>query len=219
MFTFTKTGTNAWDYEVTIPAADVNGTTDPVSIKTGTLTFDGSGKLTNPAADVSGIAITGFTDGAQDMSFTWKLFDASTAGFLTQMAAPSSTASTLQNGYSSGTLNKYSINSDGTITGTFSNGRTSTLCQIALATFANNQGLNRTGNNGFSETLASGQAVIGSPGTGGRGTLAGGALEQSNVDIAKEFASLIVAQRGFEANARCVTAFDEITQDTINLKR
>jgi flagellar hook protein FlgE len=90
---------------------------------------------------------------------------------------------------------------------------------LALATFANLQGLLRTGKNGFSSTLASGQVVIGAPGAGGRGTLAGGALELSNVDIAKEFAALIVAQRGFQANARVVTTFDEITQETINLKR
>jgi len=105
------------------------------------------------------------------------------------------------------------------ITGTFSNGKTAVMGQLVLANFANTQGLVRSGQNDFTATLSSGQAVIGSPGTGGRGTLSGGALELSNVDIAKEFASLIVAQRGFQANARAVTTFDEITQDTINLKR
>ena len=114
---------------------------------------------------------------------------------------------------------KFNIGSDGTITGAFSNGKTAILGQLATATFANNQGLLRTGNNGYSETLASGQAVVGAPGTSGRGTLSGGALELSNVDIAKEFAALIVAQRSFQANARVVTTFDQITQDTINLKQ
>jgi signal transduction histidine kinase len=71
----------------------------------------------------------------------------------------------------------------------------------------------------YSPTLASGQAVVGTPGTGGRGTLSGGALELSNVDIATEFAKLIVAQRGFEADAKAVTTFDQITQDTIALKQ
>jgi len=219
MFTFTKTGTNAWDYSITIPAADVNGATDPVVLTTGAMTFDGNGNLLTPAANVANINITGFADGANDLTFTWNLYDANNAGLLTQMAAPSSTASTQQDGAGSGTLVKYNIGSDGTITGAFSNGKTQILGQIVLATFANNQGLLRTGNNGFAETLASGQAVIGAPGTAGRGTLAGGALEQSNVDISKEFANLIVAQRCFQANARCVTTFDEITQETINLKR
>jgi flagellar hook protein FlgE len=153
------------------------------------------------------------------MAFDWKLFDPSGAGFLTQLASPSSTSATQQDGAGSGTLVKFDIGSDGTITGAFSNGKTAILGQLAMATFANNQGLLRVGNSGFTETLASGQAVVGGPGTGGRGTLAGGALELSNVDIAKEFAALIVAQRSFQANARVVTTFDQITQETINLKQ
>jgi len=219
MFTYTKTATNNWDYSISIPAADVGGAVDPTVLKTGSLTFDGNGNLTAPAADVTNINIAGFVDGANDLSFTWKLYDANGAGFLTQMASPSSNSATKQDGSSSGTLVKFDIGADGIITGAFSNGKTAILGQLALATFANNEGLLRTGNNGFSETLASGQAVIGGPGNGGRGSLAGGALELSNVDIAKEFAALIVAQRGFQANARAVTTFDEITQDTINLKR
>jgi hypothetical protein len=93
------------------------------------------------------------------------------------------------------------------------------LGQLALANFANEEGLQRVGSTDYTETLASGQAVIGAPGTGGRGTLAGGSLELSNVDISTEFANLIVAQRAFEANAKAVTTFDQITQDTINLKQ
>lgn len=219
MFTYTKTATNTWDYQISIPAADVGGAVDPTVLQSGTLTFDGNGNLVTPPSDVTNINITGFVDGANDLSFTWRLYDPNNASLLTQMASPSSTSSTQQDGNGSGTLVKFDIGSDGTITGAFSNGRTAILGQLALATFANNQGLLRAGNNDFTETLASGQAVVGGPGTGGRGTLSGGALELSNVDIAKEFAALIVAQRGFQANARAVTTFDEITQETINLKR
>jgi len=219
VFTYTKTGTNGWDYSISIPAADVGGAVDPTVLKAGTLTFDGNGNLTAPAADVTGIDITGFVDGANDLTFDWKLYDANGAGFLTQLASPSATSSTQQDGSGSGTLVKFEIGSDGTITGAFSNGKTEILGQLAMATFANNQGLLRVGSGGFTETLASGQAVVGGPGTGGRGTLAGGALELSNVDIAKEFAALIVAQRSFQANARVVTTFDQITQETINLKQ
>ncbi|MBZ5655248.1 MAG: flagellar hook protein FlgE [Acidobacteriia bacterium] len=219
MLTFTKTGTNGWDYSITIPAADVNGTTDPTVLKTGSLTFDGNGNLSAPTANISPINITGFVDGANDLAFSWNLFDANTNGLLTQMAAPSSTASTQQDGGGSGALVNFTIGSDGTITGSFSNGKTAILGQIVLATFADSQGLTRTGGNGFTPTLASGQPVVGAPGNGGRGTLSGGALEQSNVDIAQEFAALIVAQRSYEANARCVTTFDQVAQDTINLKQ
>jgi flagellar hook protein FlgE len=218
-FNYTKTATNSWNYTVTIPAADVNGTVDPTVLTSGTLTFDGNGNLTNPTSNVTGIAITGFADGANDQTFTWNLFDSGGKGFLTQLASPSGTSSTQQDGAGSGTLVKFDIGSDGTITGAFSNGKTAILGQLATATFANNQGLLRDGNNDYTETLASGQAVVGGPGTSGRGTLAGGALELSNVDIAKEFAALIVAQRSFQANARVVTTFDQITQETINLKQ
>jgi flagellar hook protein FlgE len=217
-FAFTKTGSNAWDYSISIPSADVGGSGNPTVLSSGTLTFNGNGNLTSPAADVSNIAITKLADGAADMTFDWKLYDGSSA-VLTQVGAPNSTASTVQDGSGSGALSKFAIGSDGMITGTFSNGKTAVLGQVALAVFANEQGLLRTGRNAFVETLASGQAVVGAPGTGGRGTLAGGALELSNVDIAKEFAALIVAQRGFQANARAVTTFDQITQETINLKQ
>jgi len=111
----------------------------------------------------------------------------------------------------------YLIGSDGTIQGTFSNGQTSALGRIALASFANQQGLVRKGSNEFLASLSSGQADVGTPGTGGRGTLSGGALEQSNVDIATQFAQLIVAERSYQANAKSVTTFDQITQTTINL--
>ena len=218
-FTFTKTASNSWTYSVSIPAADVNGKTDPTVLKTGTLTFDGNGNLTAPAANVTGIAITGFADGANNLTFAWNIYDPNGNGLLTQEAAPSSTSATQQDGSGAGALTEFNIGSDGTITGSFSNGKTEIVGQIALATFANNQGLSRDGENDFSATLASGQPVIGGPGTGGRGTLQGGALEQSNVDIAQEFSALIVAQRDYEANAKTVTTFDQITQDTINIKQ
>lgn len=219
-FTFTKTASNAWDYTLTVPPGDFTpaaGAT-PGQVATGSLGFDGNGKLISPAADVTGITIAGLTDGANDLTFSWKLFDGTTP-VVTQVAGPSSTSSTQQDGSSSGTLASFSIGADGVVTGSFSNGRTAALGQIALATFADVQGLQRVGNTDFTETLASGQAVVGAPGTGGRGSLSGGALELSNVDIATEFANLIVAQRAFQANAKAVTTFDQITQDTINLKQ
>jgi flagellar hook protein FlgE len=225
-YTYTNTGPGAWSYSITIPAADVGGTGNPVQVASGNLTFDSNGNLITPAANVTGITIgstgtggTGaFADGAAPLSFTWQLYNGSSS-LVTQVAAPSSTSSETQNGASSGSLVSFAINSDGTITGSFSNNETQTLGQIALASFANNDGLQLDGNTDYTPTLASGQAVLGTPGAGGRGTLSGGALESSNVDIATEFANLIVAQRGFEADAKAVTTFDQITQDTIALKQ
>jgi flagellar hook protein FlgE len=168
--------------------------------------------------NVTAIPITGFADGASDMTFDWNLLQGTTP-VVTQVAGPSSTSSTVQDGAASGSLVSFNIGADGTVTGSFSNGKTASLGQLALANFADKQGLQREGNTDYAETLASGQAVIGVPGTAGRGSLSGGALELSNVDIATEFANLIVAQRAFEANAKAVTTFDQITQDTINLKQ
>ena len=88
-----------------------------------------------------------------------------------------------------------------------------------LANFANPQGLLRVGNSSFQTTLSSGAPAIGTAGSGGRGTVTGGSLEQSNVDIATEFSNMIITQRGYQANARVVTTFDQLTQDTINMKQ
>ena len=93
------------------------------------------------------------------------------------------------------------------------------LGQLALAGFASEEGLARDGSNSFTATIASGAANIGTANAGGRGSILGGSLELSNVDIATEFARLIVAQRGYQANAKSVTTFDQVTQDTINLKQ
>jgi flagellar hook protein FlgE len=216
-YNFTKTGANAWNYAITIPAADVGAAGAPVTVKAGTLAFNGAGVLTAPAANVAGITINGLADGATPLTFSWNVFDANGNGQLTQVSSPSATSGTQQDGFASGSLVSYLIGSDGTIQGTFSNGQTSALGRIALASFANQQGLVRNGSNEFLASLSSGQANVGTPGTGGRGTLSGGALEQSNVDIATQFAQLIVAERSYQANAKSVTTFDQITQTTLNL--
>lgn len=218
---FTKTGTNTWDYELTVPAVDVGGliTDPPVVLNFGTLTFDGTGQLILPAADVTGITITGFVNGANDLTFDWQLYDPNGGSIVTQVSSPSATFTTRQDGFPAGTLLDFSIQGDGTIQGVFSNGQTLALGQIALATFPNVQGMLRDGNNNFLASLSSGQPNTGVPGTGGRGSVSGGALELSNVDIAREFSRLILAQRAFQANARTFTTFDEVTQETINLKR
>jgi len=188
------------------------------TIDSTSLTFDSSGKLTSPTGNVTGITASGLADGASDLKFSWSLYDSSNTPLLTQVASDSITSSKLQDGYGSGSLEQYSIGSDGVITGSFSNGRTAALGQLALANFANPQGLLRVGDNDFSTSLASGAAAVGAPGTGGLGTVSGSALETSNVDIATEFSALIVAQRDYEANARTITTFDQVMQDTINMK-
>jgi flagellar hook protein FlgE len=214
---FTKTASNTWNYNLTIPAADVGGTGAPVSLKTGTLTFNGSGQLTGPATDVTGITVPGLANGAAALTFNWNLYDGSGNGLLTQVSGASSTTSTHQDGFATGGLQSFTISADGTISGTFSNGETGELGQIAVASFTNEQGLVRDGSNLYTTSPSSGEAAVGVAGTNGRGTIAGGSLESSNVDIATQFAALIVAERGYQANAKAVTTFDEVSQTAIGL--
>jgi len=217
-FNYTNTAAGAWTYTITLPAADTGGAGAPTTISTGNLTFGSNGNLTSPAGSIAGIAITGLADGAANMSLTWNLTGPNGNSLMTQVAAPSATATTEQNGYPSGTLQSYTVEADGTIDGQFSNGQVQALGQIALANFANPEGLQLTGNNDYIPTLASGAAVVGAPQTGALGALTGGALEASNVDISQEFTNLIVTQRGFEANARMITTLDTVTNTTVNLQ-
>jgi flagellar hook protein FlgE len=191
---------------------------DPVGANTaGTLTFNSSGNLVNPAGDVSGITFAGLSDGAATMNMTWDLFGSAGTGNINQTAAANSTSSTNQNGYTSGEYQSFTIGSDGIVAATYSNGQTQNVGQLAIATVSNQQGLVDVGSTEYQTSSASGPASVGVAGAGGRGTLEGSSLEASNVNISAEFSDLIVAQRAFEANAKSVTTFDTITQETINM--
>jgi flagellar hook protein FlgE len=192
---------------------------DPIASAnaTGALTFDTSGNLVSPSANVSGISFSGLSDGAANMNLTWELFGANGATNLSQVDQTSAVSSTKQNGYASGNYSGFTIGSDGTVTATFNNGQKLNVGQLALANVVNLQGLEHVGDGDYATTLASGTATIGVSGTSGLGTMQGGALESSNVNISGEFSALIIAQRAFEANSKAVTTFDTVTQETINM--
>lgn len=122
-------------------------------------------------------------------------------------------------GNMAGYMTGYSVEADGTIRGTFSNGDNRPLARIAVASFANPLGLEKAGSSYFMESGNSGQPQIGEAGTGQRGAMTGGAIEMSNVDLAAEFTNLILSQRGFQANSRVITTSDEILQELVNMKR
>jgi flagellar hook protein FlgE len=124
-----------------------------------------------------------------------------------------------QNGREPGTLQSFSLSKDGTLVGSFSNGATDPIARIALATFVNPGGLEKAGGSTYRTSINSGSASVGTAGTAGIGSLAAGALEMSNVDLSQEFTNLIVAQRGFQENARIITTSDEVLQELTNLKR
>ncbi|GAB2525264.1 flagellar hook protein FlgE [Microbacterium petrolearium] len=138
---------------------------------------------------------------------------------ITGYAELSTVAISGQNGRPAGTLQSYALSDDGSLVGTFDNGATAVLARVALANFVNPTGLEKVGNSQYRPTVNSGEAVIGEAGADGMGSLISGALEMSNVDLSQEFTNLIVAQRGFQANARIITTSDEVLQELTNLKR
>jgi flagellar hook protein FlgE len=208
-YNFTKAAAaNTW----TLDIKHADGT----SLVTGaTVAFNAAGALTTPAAPGT---IAPFTPPAATYpSWTGPVtIDVST---LTQFGGASTVTATGQNGYALGSLQSFQLGNDGTITGVYSNGLRQPIGQLALASFSNPSGLEKAGSSTFRVGVNSGTAAVGLAGVGGRGVLNSGALEMSNVDLAEEFTGLIVAQRGFQANSRVITASDEILQDLVNLKR
>jgi flagellar hook protein FlgE len=164
------------------------------------------------ATSIGPISIPTLADGATSPLVLTGPFGTATDPTITQTDLASATGSATTDGYASGTLSSYAIQPDGTVDGTFSSGQTIALGQVAVANFANNQGLSNVGNNSYQATNASGQAVVGVPGTGGSGTVVGGAVEQSNVNIASEFSNLIVAQQSYGANAKSITTLQQLSQ-------
>src|ERR1700678_4158274 len=213
---YTKTATNTWSYSVALPAGDATGV--PTNNK-GTLTFDTSGNLISPTGSVNNITFPGLTDGASDLSFNWNLNGSGGSPTISQLASASTNNGAPQDGFASGVYQSFAVDSTGVITAQCSNGRSSTIGQVAVATVANTAGLTASGNNNFTTTAASGQASVGVAGAGGRGSVDDAALEQSNVNISTEFSNLIVAQRAFEANSKTVTTFDTVSQDVLAMIR
>ena len=211
---YTKTGTNTWNYSVNVPTADPGATS--TSVASGTMTFDSTGALTSPTGSIA-LSIPSLADGASAMNITWNLNGNSGTPTITQADSTSTTSAKTQNGQASGTLTSYTVASDGTIEGTYSNGQTAALGQVAVANFANNEGLLAVGSNNYQATSSSGAALVGTADSGGRGKITGGYVEESNVDTAAEFAKMIVAQQAYQANAKSVTTLDTISQTTISM--
>jgi len=141
-------------------------------------------------------------------------FNALTGYQTTSNAIPPTT-----DGYASGTLTGTTFDSSGVIVGTFDNGMTMDLGQVALATFNNPSGLVKDGNTMFSVSNNSGDANVGTANTGGRGTISASELEASNVDLATEFSNMIITERAFQANSKIITTSDEMLQTLTNLKQ
>ncbi len=143
----------------------------------------------------------------------------SSVNTITQSAANSTTKAYSQDGYAMGYLDNFKIDSNGVITGVYSNGTNRTIGQIALATFANDRGLEKAGDNTFVESNNSGMARIGESGVAGNGSFLAGALEMSNVDLSEQMTDMIVTQRGFQSNAKTIQTADTLLETVLSLKR
>ena len=185
--------------------------------------FDANGKLTQVGKiTATGVAdtsaslanlVVGGTNGAAGMNISLSML-----GSLQQNTGATTFGNPTQDGYQPGDLTSYTINDDGTITGTYSNQKTQLLGQIVLASFSNPEGLKSEGDNVWSATSSSGQAAVGLAGTGTYGNLTSGALEASNVDMSKELVNMIVAQRNYQANSQTIKTQDQILNTLVNLR-
>jgi flagellar hook protein FlgE len=217
---FTRSATDplTWDWAVVDPATGLPDATKGVG--DGTITFDANGQLdttlaTNPVVTTA-VQIPGSAGSANGGQIALNL-DFSK---LTMLNSASSTTVTSQDGLPAGNVSDVYISpNDGAVSLVYSNGMTEQVGQVALARFTNPTGLVRADGTAFMAGLNSGDPQIGAASTGGRGSIAAGYLEASNVDMAQEFTNMILAQRGFQASSRVITTSDEILQELVNLKR
>lgn len=217
---------NEWNMHV---LGDANELTNPppanpgdtnTEIATGTVTFDGMGKLQT----VSALSATVTYGSGAPQTINFNLGDPISAGGtgglgLTQYGAPSSVSSQSQDGYAPGDLTGVDITPDGVVNGVYSNGQALPIAQLAIAKFQANEGLARAGHNLWMKTVDSGEPAVGAASTGGRAAVIAGALEQSTVDLTSQFVDMISYQRAFSANAKTITTADEMLLEMSQLKR
>jgi len=214
--TFTKTATpNQWTWTANVPApATVNAG------GSGTVDFDTDGsflQLTYNGGATQLAISTGV--GTDDLAIDLNFGTAGQFTGVTQNRGTTAVASREQDGYAAGELSSWDIDQNGFVNATFSNGQVLRLGQLMLAEFNNPSGLVKSGDGMFDVSSNSGIPVVITAGGASRSSIAAGALEQSNVDLPEEFTKMIVAQRGFQSNARVITTSDEILNEVVNLKR
>jgi flagellar hook protein FlgE len=191
--------TNPWTWAVTSGGAG-----------NGTIVFDTDGRWVSDTGTITVNGSTGTNPTTVDLDMDG----------ITMLSSTNSVALTVQDGLAAGSLMGFNISSNtGEVFGVFSNGDQHRIGQLAMALFINPAGLSRQGNNQYLAGLNSGEPRIGAPSAGGRGTVASGYIEGSNVDMSREFSNMIMAQRGFQASSRIITTSDQMLQELVNLGR
>ena len=210
---FQKTGAGTWDVYNTANGASITGTP---ATPTTTITFDPTGAtMLTPVGAVSVNVPAGpVVSGVGTLPLTVSV---AYAGF-SQYAAPFGVTKLEQDGYASGVLSSIVVEPTGLIQANYSNGRTRAIGQIEIANFANMNGLQPIGNNGWARTIKSGEPVLGVPGAGNLGTLQASSLEESNVDLTGELVNMMIAQRSYQANAQTVKTQDQVLQTLLNMR-
>lgn len=221
---FRRTAANNWEWFGLTDGGGLDGGVAgvPTQISNGTLGFTTDGRLDTETVNNPGIDFLNATPG-QVIDFDFGPSITTDGGDgesgTTQYSATSSVNFQSQDGYTTGSLTRILIDSDGLIQGSYSNGELRTIGQLLVSSFQNPEGLYKLGTNLWGETRESGQPMLGIPNTGPRGSIMSQTLEQSNVDLAEEFVNMITTQRAFQANSKAITTADTLLGEVINLKR
>lgn len=213
-----KIENNQWRWRAWLP-------TEPgitLTNNTGIISFQSNGKIDGSSSNATmslGFGSLGAEDSSIKLDFSGQSFDKEPIEGVTQYGSAFTTKAYYRDGYEMGVLNDFAVGTDGTVVGVYSNGESRSLYRLGLALFANPSGLEKVGNTAFAESANSGIGQVVSPLEGGAGKISGGSLEMGNVDLSEEFVRLIIAQRGFQANARVVTTSDQVLEELVNMKR
>ncbi|PID26627.1 MAG: hypothetical protein CR982_09260 [Candidatus Cloacimonadota bacterium] len=202
---------NHWDWEVKVNGGD----TEIIGGSKGSITFNNDGSIATMESNDGSHLTFDPGKGASILEVDLNGGESGSFSGITQYNSPFTTIAYEQNGYTMGTLSNIFFDETGTVFGEYSNGQSRKLAQVALATFNNNNGLSKVGNNMFSETVSSGQAKVGVAGGSIKSSIRSGYLEASNVDLSKELTDMIVVQRGYQANTKVISTADQLLQELI----
>ena len=219
---FERQSSSDWGWTAVVDGGEV-GESDGLAfeISSGSLTFDGDGELTSftqvNTSTSSPWNFTGAED--QDIEFNFGIDGSGVEndGDVRAISGPSAITAVIQDGYGSGDLIQMTVDENGNVRGTYTNGEDILLGQVALSEFPSYQGLKRVGRNLYQSTQLAGDPAVGTPGTGTRGNLISFALEQANVDLEDQFVDMIQSQRTYQANARVITTTDGTLQELVQL--
>jgi len=215
---FTKQSSNEWGIIVSVPEPGVlNAGFIPENIITGSIRFNSDGSLAGSTP--TSLTYTANNGSTPNQNIALDLGTLGQFDGMTSYDAKSDTSGISQDGYPGGDLDGVRVDETGTLIGSFTNGRSFGLAQVAMAKFTNNGGLESDGGNVFIQTSNSGEPIIGQASVGGRGFIQASALEMSNVDLSRSLTQLIVIQRGFQANSKTITTSDQMLNTLLQLKQ